>query len=70
MIRFIAKYYSLVTDDVIEKTFEANSMKEAYEKARKLHPGHECEIDFDLYMDIMMVESAVIDDGLKTRKII
>ena len=62
-ISFKAFYYSVTTDDIISKTFEAETLEEAYKIAYKSRPDY-CELDFDLYMDTMAVTSATIDDGL------
>jgi hypothetical protein len=63
MIKFKVFYYSLVDDSVITKTIEADSMVDAWWKARDQKPKH-TEESFDVYMDTLMVTSATIDDGL------
>ena len=68
-VEFIAAYYSLVTDDIIRKKIYADTIEDAYNQARKERPSH-CSEDFDLYIDCLMIESAVVDNGLGERKVI
>ena len=60
-IRFIAKYYSVVTEDLIEIKFEADSIEEAYKEAYKRIPDY-CEYDFDLYVDTLQITECFVED--------
>ena len=61
-IDFIVKYYSQVTDEVIEKHIEADTIAEAWNKAHQETPAG-CEESFDVYVDTLMIEEATVYDG-------
>lgn len=63
MIKFKAYYYTCVTDEVFIMSFEEKDIKSAYDYAFKHRPSYASE-DFDLFMDVLTVTSATIDDGL------
>lgn len=66
-IRFIAKYYSVVTEDTIEIKFEAGSIEEAHKEAYKRIPDY-CECEYDLYVDTLQIIECSVDDGFGNKK--
>ena len=59
---FIVRYYPVVVDDIITNKFQAETIKEAYNIARKNRPDC-CEEDFDLFVDCLTLNSVIADDG-------
>lgn len=60
-IRFIAKYYSVVTEDWIEIKFDADSIEEACKEAFKRTPD-KCDYNFDLYVDVRPITECFVED--------
>lgn len=69
-LTFIARYYSLVTDDIFNIKIEAESIEEAISKANDHRKKLEhVEWDYDLFVDTLLMKSMIMTDPLTNKDV-